>query len=395
MKCVHCGEELKEGSLFCSKCGKEVQIVPDYNEYEDDYLKKVLAEENRPKTAHVGPMPGAGAGNQAEKNKKQMILIGGIIAACVVIIILGCVVMFGIKNKRANSFDYQVEMAEKAYEEGDIGTAIEYYENALSLDKDNTEIRLILAEIYMNRKDYDSAMILCQEIMKQDSSNAKACEILITIYENQKNYDAILALYEVVDTSLQDQFAAYVVTAPVFSVEGGTYDEYVTLELTTSGEYDIYYSLDGSDPTLRGERYTMPIELNENLKTYTINAVCMNDKGIYSEVVSQEYVIDIPAPDMPIVTPDGGDFGVETTITVTVPDGCSAYYTWDGSDPNIYSTPYTGPITVLEGNNVLSVIIIDNNTQLCSDIYRGNFVFYVEDGEGEDLSDVQPEEEAE
>ena len=121
----------------------------------------------------------------------------------------------------------------------------------------------------------------------------------------------------------------------------------------------------------------------------------MNDKGIYSEVVSQEYVIDIPAPDMPIVTPDGGDFGVETTITVTVPDGCSAYYTWDGSDPNIYSTPYTGPITVLEGNNVLSVIIIDNNTQLCSDIYRGNFVFYVEDGEGEDLSDVQPEEEAE
>ena len=362
MKCVHCGEELKEGSLFCSKCGKEVQIVPDYNEYEDDYLKKVLAEENRPKTAHVGPMPGAGAGNQAEKNKKQMILIGGIIAACVVIIILGCVVMFGIKNKQANSFDYQVEMAEKAYEEGDIGTAIEYYENALSLDKDNTEIRLILAEIYMDRKDYDSAMILCQEIMKQDSSNAKACEILITIYENQKNYDAILALYEVVDTSLQDQFAAYVVTAPVFSVEGGTYDEYVTLELTTSGEYDIYYSLDGSDPTLRGERYTMPIELNENLKTYTINAVCMNDKGIYSEVVSQEYVIDIPAPDMPIVTPDGGDFGVETTITVTVPDGCSAYYTWDGSDPNIYSTPYTGPITVLEGNNVLSVIIIDNNT---------------------------------
>ena len=44
---------------------------------------------------------------------------------------------------------------------------------------------------------------------------------------------------------------------------------------------------------------------------------------------------------------------------------------------------------------MLSVIIIDNNTQLCSDIYRGNFVFYVEDGEGEDLSDVQPEEEAE
>ena len=138
MKCVHCGEELKEGSLFCSKCGKEVQIVPDYNEYEDDYLKKVLAEENKPKTVQAVPMPDAGAEELAEKKKKQMILIGGIVAACVVIIIIGCVIMVGIKNKQANSFDYQVEMAEKAYEDGDIDAVIEYYENALSLDKNNT-----------------------------------------------------------------------------------------------------------------------------------------------------------------------------------------------------------------------------------------------------------------
>ena len=46
MKCIYCGEELKDGSLFCSKCGKEVQMVPDYNLFDDDYLKQVLAEEN-------------------------------------------------------------------------------------------------------------------------------------------------------------------------------------------------------------------------------------------------------------------------------------------------------------------------------------------------------------
>ena len=37
MKCIYCGNELKEGSLFCPYCGKEVQIVPDYNIYDDDY----------------------------------------------------------------------------------------------------------------------------------------------------------------------------------------------------------------------------------------------------------------------------------------------------------------------------------------------------------------------
>ena len=44
MKCIYCGSELKEGSLFCSHCGKEVQIVPDYNIYDDDYLKALLTE---------------------------------------------------------------------------------------------------------------------------------------------------------------------------------------------------------------------------------------------------------------------------------------------------------------------------------------------------------------
>ena len=54
MKCIYCGEELKEGSLYCPKCGKAVQIVPDYNIYEDDYLNQVLTEESQ-KISGSGP----------------------------------------------------------------------------------------------------------------------------------------------------------------------------------------------------------------------------------------------------------------------------------------------------------------------------------------------------
>ncbi len=56
MKCIYCGKELAEGELFCPACGKAVQIVPDYNVYDDDYLKEVLAQEN-PKSLHQ-PVPG-------------------------------------------------------------------------------------------------------------------------------------------------------------------------------------------------------------------------------------------------------------------------------------------------------------------------------------------------
>ena len=49
MKCVKCGAELKQGCLYCSVCGHESQILPDYSVLEDDYLRSLLKEETKPK----------------------------------------------------------------------------------------------------------------------------------------------------------------------------------------------------------------------------------------------------------------------------------------------------------------------------------------------------------
>lgn len=35
MKCMHCGADLPEDQLICPRCGKEIQIVPDYNPLDD------------------------------------------------------------------------------------------------------------------------------------------------------------------------------------------------------------------------------------------------------------------------------------------------------------------------------------------------------------------------
>ena len=399
MKCIYCGSELKEGSLVCPYCGKEVQIVPEYNIYDDDYLKAVLAQENADTDAFAD-VNGTKAVNKAssenrkkkpKNSKKQKIIIASVIGVIAVLVIVLILVGMSIRKSHDNSFDYQVEMAEKAYDSGDIDEAIAYYEKALALDKDNIEVRLTLAEIYMEQKDDDSALVLYQEVIQADNKNRTACQNLIAIYEEQNNTDAILALSEAVDDSLKDMFSDYMVTPPDFSIEGGKYETAQSVELSTSGDYSIYYTIDGSDPIEKGIIYSGPIELNENNKTYMIKAVCRNEKEVYSDVVSNEYTIQIPAPDMPIVTPDGGDFGVETSVTVTVPDGCSAYYTWDGSTPNVTSKRYSGPITVPEGNNVLSVIIIDNRTNLCSDTYRGNFIYYSEDYDDSSVDDSAEE----
>ena len=335
MKCIYCGEELKEGSLYCPKCGKAVQIVPDYNIYDDDYLNQVLTEESQKISGsrpdrNKKPAPAEtkhpGKKHLDPRQKKIIFLVLGIVCVLIfALLILGA----AIRSNHANSFDYQVGLAEKAQKAGDTKNAIACYENT----------------------------------------------------------DAILSLSEAVDDSLKDLFADYQVEGPQFSLKSGSFENAQILQMLSTKGYEIYYTVDGSDPKERGLRYTEPVKLDENNKTYTVKAVCKNEKGVYSEVTEANYKILIPAPDEPIVSPDGGDFGVETSVTITVPDGCSAYYTWDGSTPTAASHLYTQPIKVPEGNNILSVVIIDHTTKLSSDVYRGNFIYYSQDYTAEDAID--------
>ena len=215
MKCIYCGEELKEGSLYCPKCGKAVQIVPDYNIYEDDYLNQVLTEESQ-KISGSGPdrnkrpapaeKKHPGKKHLDPRQKKIIFLVLGIVCVLIfALLILGA----AIRSNHANSFDYQVGLAEKAQKAGDTKNAIACYENALALDKNSIEVRLALAELYTEEKDYDSALVLYQEVIRADRKNRQACKGLIAIYEKQNNTDAILSLSEAVDDSLKDLFADY------------------------------------------------------------------------------------------------------------------------------------------------------------------------------------------
>ena len=70
-----------------------------------------------------------------------------------------------------SSFDYQVKQAKAGlFESGDINSAVSYYEKALSIDSDNTDVMYLLWLIYIwRKKDYDAALVLYQEIINVDS----------------------------------------------------------------------------------------------------------------------------------------------------------------------------------------------------------------------------------
>ena len=62
-----------------------------------------------------------------------------------------------------------------------INSAVSYYEKALSIDSDNTDVRFALADIYMSKKDYDAALVLYQEIINIDPKSKEAYKQLISI----------------------------------------------------------------------------------------------------------------------------------------------------------------------------------------------------------------------
>ena len=437
MRCANCGNELKEGSLYCDACGHPVQIVPDYNEF-DDYLDNLVGNDDRPADGQKTVRPvsdktiridepvrqqlqsatqrtrqNQDRSSQAERQQarqtqtkqmqerqnqtqtkqpcekpqsdgqrakraqqKKIIIISAVVCAVAIVILIAAITR-NVSRSHDNSFDYQVKQAKAAYSAGNINSAVSYYEKALSIDSDNTDVRFALADIYMSKKDYDAALVLYQEIINIDPKSKEAYKQLISIYESKKDYDAIVALRESAkDASVLKLFADYTVSKPQFSKSSGKYGETIELSIDADSDTKIYYSYDSDNPLTRGERYYSPITLDKE-GTYEITAVAVDDRGIKSEVASAKYEIEFEAPDAPEIDPDGGTFGAQTDITITVPENCKVYYTWDSSDPSAASTEYTAPIPVPEGNNVLSVIAIDQNTGKCSDIYRSRFEFYM------------------
>lgn len=132
---------------------------------------------------------------------------------------------------------------------------------------------------------------------------------------------------------------------PVFSVPSGFYDSSFQLEISANDEFRIYYSTDGSNPTVNSIEYTKPIQivdvsLNENaycnrtdlsMNRYTIpsskvdkatiiKAVAINESGKCSDVITATYFINF--------SQKLNNYGMDIISIVTEPKNLFDY--WDG-----------------------------------------------------------------
>ena len=79
--------------------------------------------------------------------------------------------------------------------------------------------------------------------------------------------------------------------------------------------------------------------------------------------------------DAPAVTPATGQYTEPTKITITVPEGYTAYYTMDGSTPTSDSEEYTGPIDMPQDTQtIFSAILVNNNNGKATDVTTRNYI---------------------
>ncbi len=364
MICPLCEAKIEEGSVYCSNCGKPIQVVPDYNPLEDDFLPEMLAG-TKTKT------PITDAAKNRESNKfdyKPIVLI--VVAFVIVIVTLTSITFY------QHSFGHYYNEAMVYYEDEDYKNAVAYLESALE-KKADYDAYIALGKSYYKLEEYDKADEAFTNALKQNRDSAEVISLLAVLYDKTDNSFKLQGLFEMDLTDEQKKaLEGYESFAPVFSLESGKYDSNVTVELFSADGFSIYYTLDGTSPSEKnGKLYEEPVPITNQGKT-TLSAVCINDSGKLSNVASETYEISYVMPATPEISPTGGVITKQTYITVTCQtEGVSIYYTWDDSMPTVDSALYTEPILIPEGNNILSAIAIDEHG-MNSDVVKSNYIYY-------------------
>lgn len=380
MFCSKCGHELKDDQLYCNKCGNVIQMVPDYNPIDDELRDHILGEtesDHNDSDKDTKDTKDSNLNVQKKEPKRiflsrrQLFVILPSIILCIILVVV--LITSSIDKKRSNSYDYQIEKAYEEEKEGNYDVALEFAGRALVLKPDDYNAKLLLATIYTKLDDTKNAKGMITELLDLYPDKEDPYRLLISVLEKEKDYNKLGQIAsEIENPDIEKLFETYLAIEPEFSIKEGTYGHPVNLLIISDTKDPIYYTLDGTEPSDNSLLYEDPILLTEGVTN--VSAVTKNSFGVYSNIVKKIYTIKFPIPGIPVIRPASGKYVEPVKIEVLVPENCEAYYTFDGSIPTKESSKYTESLDMPEGNQVFSVIIV-NEYGMMSPVEQRNYKY--------------------
>ena len=408
MRCNYCGYDVPDGMLICPSCGHEIRIVPDYNPLDDvvadeirgslrdatrkidsDDLRNYSAYEDMQRTNSTRAISSEELQRirhdmdrkaretqkkrqnlmrkkkQQQKRRQRALIIIGLL-----VILVASIGTAGYMT----SYTRYINKGNKALSVGDISMAEKSFKTAMKKNASKPQAYTGLSETYLSEGDKEKAESIFLSAVSSQPSNIEIYKAAISFYEKEGQTDKISSLlgdceYETVLAA----FPEYISEKPEFSLAEGTYDEVQQVSLSAK-EGKIYYTVDGSDPTVESEKYEKPILVQTEGET-VIKAIAVNKKNIPSLIAKNTYTINFPIEDAPSVTPSTGQYENATTITINVPDGYTAYYTLDDTDPSKSDTAktYDGPVDMPSGQTMFSAVLYNNTTGKYTLVTKRNY----------------------
>ncbi len=385
MQCPNCNKELKDGYLYCEYCGYEIQMVPNFEpEVEGSILSSLkdiqkevdIASKEEADKAREEKEKHESLFYRIKEFKKEHKMIFYIFSAfCVsfcALFVIGIIALICYLSP-----GYQYGKAMEAYEKKNYSECLTYVERTVLLDESYVDAYIAGFQSALILEDYSSAEKYLVDGISYgayDESEIVYCyDELIQKYIDTKQYRKINDLLifcpsSIIVTKYQD----YLSLPVKFSYAEGTYVETIPLKLSATENGNIYYTTDGSVPTTESAKYESPIFLE--VGKYVINAIFINDYGVESEVVTKTfYVENRTTPYPPSVSVYSGEYVIPEMITIDYSEGCSVYYTTDGSTPDKSSTKYTGAIPMPLGKTQFKFVCYNDESGFPSEVVSRDY----------------------
>ncbi len=222
MKCANCGAEIRVGCVYCPVCGKEAQIVSDYNILEDDYLDSPASGRREAFGSFKKQAEGKSSkspnrkSRQEKKSKKSLYIVFFILLFVAAFALIG-----GILFAKSLSYEGRMEKAEDAYEKK-RHTKKQFPMRSEALEKKKRMLWHMqsLENPIIRKKEDEAAKAYLEKAVEKQQKDTEVYRFLIDLYDKDSDYEAISDLYdEIKDSSIQKLFQDYIVEAPVVEPE--------------------------------------------------------------------------------------------------------------------------------------------------------------------------------
>ncbi len=375
MKCPNCGSEIPEGHMYCDACGNEINFVPDFEPEVENQINATLSgvadelnKEDRLKEERRKKIQDA----LDSLRGKHHIVVMTVAAVVLLWAIIAIIPAF-----MGNSALSYLKTAQKEKEAGKIDEAIETLIEGNSSFPKNSEIVFRLSDYYLeagkSKEAVEALKLITDTGLFSEDTVSTAYESIISIYKQNEDLDDISLILNDSDNPVAAEIKEkYVPTDPVMSPASGEFDDYVVITLghsNTEGNCRIYYTVNGSKPDSTSILYENEIVVDKPGQ-YNIKAICINEYGIASGVIQNDYTVVEGLPDAPVIMEPSGDYNQNTMIVAVAEEGCTIFYTTDGSDPDLNSKQYVSPITMPVGTTHYKFVAINAEGEMSEIVER-------------------------